>query len=780
MVANTATKFVMKTVLIQVEGQVQGVGFRPFSYNLASRHDLTGVIRNNMCGVDMMLTGTETGIDNFYRDLIQHPPGKVIILKHEMQQIPDKLFRGLEIRESLSKGQPKLMLTPDIALCADCLQELNQVNDRRHEYAFISCEECGPRYSILERVPFDRSATSMQDFMLCDKCQAEYDDPNDRRFYAQTNSCRECGIKLSLWQNGSKLNIEESENIYKHIIRTLEDGQLVAVKGIGGYIVLADASSSGTIKMLREKKQRATKPFALLYHHIDALKKDVHVNERAVTEWLSDAAPIVLFRKKENAGHSLQGDLIAPGLNYLGIMRPYAPILELISRQFGKPLIATSANCIHSPIVYDDQMAIKDLKNIADLIVLNNRRITQPQDDSVVAFTPIYRQRMVLRRSRGLAPSIKKVDKSADDRQILCMGGLKKSAFAIQCRNNVFLSQYLGNTFYLDAQNRYEQILNQILDTLSCQPDIIVVDMHPEYFTTHLGKHLARAFNVKLKHVQHHMAHFAAVLAERDHLSTDEDILGVVWDGTGYGDDGCIWGGEFFLYRRGKMKRIEHFSYFNQLFGDKMAREPRLSALSISKDIPEVRSYLQPHFTDTEWSFYQKYLSRGSGLQTSSVGRLFDGVAFLLGITEKPTYEGESAIRLQMLAEQFDRTNQDLKPYPLESPNVYRLVKAIIQDLENDVANPAIAFRFHLTLVGLVSSIASRQNCHKIAFSGGVFQNSLLTDLLIERLGRKFELIFHEDISPNDENIAFGQLALMHCEQSELKSERKSVISLEE
>ncbi|NND09014.1 MAG: carbamoyltransferase HypF [Saprospiraceae bacterium] len=770
----------MKTVRIQMEGRVQGVGFRPFSYNLAARYDLKGIIRNSMFGVEFLLTGTADKLNEFYNTLVNHPPEKAIVNKHSISNVEYQPFNSLRIKMSSESGHPRLTMTPDIATCKACLEEVHGRDDRRADYAFTSCEQCGPRYSILNKLPFDRSSTSMEAFLLCDECQNEYEDPSDRRYYAQTNSCPQCGIAMNLYGNISLASSSRPTDIYGCIIRALHSGELVAVKGIGGYLLLADATSMKAIKALREKKHRPHKPFALLYHNVEELDKDVYYSKLELQEWHSDAAPIVLFRRKEYPANPIQTALIAPGLSDLGIMRPYAPILEIISSRFGKPLVATSANEVDAPIICQDEMAREQLADIADLIVANNRRITIPQDDSVVLITPKFGQRILLRRSRGLAPSLNWIPGFVGENEILCMGALLKSTFAIQCHGNIYLSQYLGNTLYLETQDNYLQVLNHLLEMLHCQPNLIVVDQHPEYFTTILGKRVADSFGATLLQVQHHKAHFAAVLAEHNYLNSKENILGVIWDGTGYGEDGCIWGGEFFTCENGEIIRTDHFSYFDQLLGDKMVKEPRLSALSVLYHVSFAKGHLQPYFTDQEWDLYNKLLSQDQILQTSSVGRIFDAIAFLLGICEKPTYEGEAAVRLQTMAEQFDQTQEEIEPYPLTSPDTQQIAQYVLSDIKNDVPKPAIAYRFHLTLTELIGYIARQHDCQIIAFSGGVFQNRLLVDLLLERLGAKNKLLLHREISPNDENIALGQLAMASLRRIKKEERELSIMSLQD
>jgi hydrogenase maturation protein HypF len=467
-------------------------------------------------------------------------------------------------------------------------------------------------------------------------------------------------------------------------------------------------------------------------------------------------------------GETPLSPLIAPGLPHLGVMLPYTPLYEQLLAAFGKPIVATSGNRSNSPIVFEDEKAVEELGPIADYLLTNNRDITVPQDDSVVKFTGTHRRRIVLRRSRGMAPTF--INDALDWRRegsLLATGAMLKSAFALLHRGNIYLSQYLGDLESFDTEENYRHTVRHFIKLLGAKPGAVVADKHPEYPSTRFGQAMANEWGVPFKTVQHHLAHFAAVLGENRLLDATEPVLGVVWDGTGYGDDGQVWGGEFFIFENGHFRRSCHFDYFNFMLGDKMPREPRISALSACHGLPGAADVLRQKFNDTEWRLYTAMLDRGSPLQTSSAGRIFDGVASLLGILDVQTYEGEAAMLLETLAERYVREQgaDFSQPYFTEKnlgdgvPTAV-LFGGILADQAAGRSGGFIAARFHCSLVVLIEMIARQQGLRQIAFSGGVFQNGLLVDLIVNRLGHDFDLFFHEELSPNDENIAFGQLVL--------------------
>ena len=756
----------MRTFHIHIEGQVQGVGFRPFVYRLARSLGVTGTVSNGLDGVHVFFNADEGLARHFYQKLLSKTPERARILRHKMEEAGSQLFTSFDIVESSHDGPANLLLTPDLGLCDDCRRELHNPADRRFGYPFITCINCGPRYSIMHRLPYDRERTTMAPFTMCQPCQSEYDSPLTRRHFSQTNSCPDCAVELSWWVKlrgdfKSPRNLNPGDCI-SLTINALAAGQIIAVKGVGGYLLICDATNPAAVATLRERKHRPSKPFALMYPNLEILKKDAHLSEAEAAAFTSIESPIVLCRLRENPASGIDVEGISPHLNRIGAMQPYTPLMELILSKWQKPIVATSGNLSGSPIFFDDEKAMTHLGHFVDAFLVNNREILIPQDDSVVQFTPVHGQRIVLRRSRGYAPTYIHRDFPDWQDSVLAMGADLKSTFSLQHAGNTYLSQYLGDLESYDTQENFEKTLRHFLRLFDARPEQVIVDMHPAYFSTGKGRALAEELGIPVEEVQHHIAHFAAVLAENELLMSEEPVLGVIWDGTGWGNDSVtateIWGGEFFLFKNANFGRVAHLDYYPHFLGDKMSREPRLSALALCHDLPETEPLLRPHFTKKDWAFYQKMLARPDGLKTSSMGRFFDGVAALLGVQSKSSFEGEAAMRLEALA---NHSRQDLSGFKnLTGLSVGSILKNILADLRAGVDKPEIAFKFHLALARWVGEMATQHGVLRLAFSGGVFQNSLLTDLIISELGEKYELFFHKELSPNDECISFGQLAV--------------------
>lgn len=744
---------------LHIQGQVQGVGFRPFVYRLALEMGLKGWVNNGVDGVHIEVCGALDTVQHFAQRIIAEAPALARITAIRQQVLTAQTFPDFKIITSESLSTPQLLLTPDFGLCADCKRELHQASNFRHNYAFITCTNCGPRYSIITGLPYDRPLTTMRDFQMCPTCQTEYDDPLNRRYYAQTNSCPTCGIQLH-YVEGKNDTSENNEVALQAAIAALDAGKIVAVKGISGFLLLADATNATTINLLRQRKQRPSKPFALLYPDLECLASDVIVSPQAVAALQSPVAPIALLPLQPQPKSGVQVAALAPGLRRLGVMLPYAPLLELISAALDRPLVATSGNLSHTPIAYTNEQALERLSGIADGILLHNREIVVPQDDSVFAFTPMQQQKIVIRRSRGLAPTLL-LRHFQPQNGLLAMGALLKSTFAFTHQNNLYLSQYLGDLEDFDTQQNYQLTLQHLLNTLQVEPTHILVDLHPAYASSQLGREMAEARGLPLVPIQHHLGHFGAVLAEHDLLEQVEPVLGVIWDGVGLGEDGQIWGGEFFVYQQKQFQRKSHFQYFPYFMGDKMAREPRLAAFAILGPDP----LLESKFNAAEWANYQVLWQKKHVVQTSSMGRIFDAVAALLGIMDVQTYEGEAALRLEELAWTYW---QDENPMPdsyifdTQISTQYLLLQ-IKADVVAGLPINLIAFKFHYSLIELIKTMAVAEQVQHIAFSGGVWQNGLLVDLALSQL-QDFQLYFHEEVSPNDEGVALGQVAVFELQ----------------
>ncbi|MCG8328498.1 MAG: carbamoyltransferase HypF [Chitinophagales bacterium] len=749
----------MDTWHIHIQGQVQGVGFRPFIYRLAKEHQLKGWVNNTIDGVHIELEADQSALDAFCEDVKNRAPKLARITQIQFYKTGQKFFDNFQIIHSEAKGAPNLLFSPDFALCKDCRVDIHNQENRRSNYAFTTCTNCGPRFSIINGLPYDREHTSMDTFHMCSTCQQEYDAPLNRRYYSQTNSCANCGVELILIDTEGQQLDASPDKLLKTVIEAWHEGAIVAIKGIGGYLLTCDATNEAAITRLRKRKQRPDKPLALMFPNLESIQRVAQIREEEVNVLNSSVSPIVLLDLKESISIPVAIDAIAPGLKQIGVMLPYAPLYELLLHRFGKPIVATSGNISRSPIIYKDDKAETELGHIADQRLSHNRAIVMPQDDNLIRYSGWNRQAVILRRSRGMAPTYINPGLKLPNEGVLAMGAMLKSTFTLLHQSQVYVSHYLGNLAYFDTQENYRHTVQHFLNLLKAAPAYILCDKHSDYPSTQLATSYAELWKIPLMKVQHHLAHFAAVLGENNLLSSKKSVLGVVWDGTGLGEDGQIWGGEFFIFSEGKFKRHSHFDYFPFILGDKMPREPRISALAASWEVEGAENLLVKQFSDAEWKIYQQLLRKQKSLQTSSVGRLFDAIAAILGIRSVQSFEGQAAMELQSLATQyFKKEGLDGAIDYFPKGKTTTLIRSIINDVKRGVPKEKIAANFHYTLVKMLERIANDLKITKLAFSGGVFQNSLLIDLLIHHLKAPFELYFHRDLSPNDECISFGQL----------------------
>lgn len=753
----------METYHIHFNGVVQGVGFRPMVYQLATGMGLNGYVKNGNNGVNVFFRAGEDDAKLFFENMLAALPPKAIVISSELKKVPPADFDNFSVLVDEDLSEKNVLIAPDIALCDSCRAEMNDVQNRRYRYPFITCTQCGPRYSIINHLPYERHNTAMHKFTMCATCDEEYHQITNRRFLSQTNSCPDCGIKLQLFTKNHGMLSDDTERVLFHIKNFLMQGKVVAVKGIGGYLLLCDAANAGAVRLLRARKWRPSKPLAVLYPDIRSVQYNYSLNEAEKALLQSPEAPIVLLYAKKQAADTLAIDDIAPGLRRVGVMLPYSPLLDLVSHDFGGPLIATSANISGSPIIYKDEDALEYLFDIADYIVGYNRDIVIPQDDSVVQVSKYTGQQIILRRSRGYAPSYLHY-KTQTDQCFLSTGAFLKSSFTLAVKGNTFVSQFLGSGESYESQLMYKHTLAHWLNLYGAKPHVIITDLHPGYFSHQYAIELGKTQQADVKFVQHHEMHFTAVLAENDLLNAVDPILGIVWDGTGVGEDGNIWGGEFFEYAGNKIRRCCHFDYFPAIAGDKLAMEPRIAALCVAHDLGAKADFLKEKFTDTEWNNYRAML-KNTTLFSASAGRLFDAVASMLGICDKQTYEGEAAMYLQALAEEYVNTHGltmdgsyfDQGRMDGNIPTA-ALIEGILTDLSNLQTIDYIAAKFHYSLVCLVDIVATARGINHIAFSGGVFQNALLVDWIKYLHADKYQLYFHKHLSPNDENISFGQM----------------------
>ncbi|WP_166791426.1 carbamoyltransferase HypF [Candidatus Methylacidiphilum fumarolicum] len=769
-----------KALRIHLKGKVQGVGFRPFVYKLAHRLALQGWVNNTTSGVHIHVEGTQENVETFCRDIIDQAPSIAFISSSVFEKAEVKHYKSFTIEQSQEEGKPSVLLLPDLDLCEDCLVELRSPTNRRFGYPFITCTQCGPRFSIILSLPYDRQRTTMASFKMCYECQREYEEPLDRRFYSQTNSCKDCGITLRLYdkqRNELSCNHSALDEAAKGILA----GEIVAVKGIGGFLIVADSYSDQTVLRLRESKKRAHKPFALMFQDLKTVKEHTEISGEEEMWLTSRQKPIMLLRKKTNFSSALS-EHIAPLQDTLGIMLAYAPLYVLLLDLIQHPVIATSANISGSPILTTEEEVFSQLQGVVDKVLTHNRDIAVPQDDSVMACSPLTKTPILLRRSRSFAPFYRLDSyEFSQSACLLALGSDLKATFSLCHESNVYVSQYLGDLGNWNAYETYQKVLTHFTKLFDLIPTAVAVDLHPRYHSTELGLEISKSNKLNPFFVQHHKAHFWAVLAENDLLWQQQPVLGIVWDGTGYGEDGRIWGGEFFLFQRDQgMKRLAHFEYFPLLLADKGIKEPRISALGIwSSQVGTLDelNFLRPKFSAIEWRAYLKMLEAKKYALSSSVGRIFDGVASILGLCDYTTFEGQAAIELQKQATRYAlsvglwNNTHAIKNWKVPEAKLYnsvvylgQLFQWIRQMAEEKRPKEEIAFGLHYWLAQLVGRLANEFQVRKIAFSGGVFQNGLLVDLLKLLWGDKLELFFHRTLCPNDENISFGQLIALAYE----------------
>ncbi|MEN2983667.1 MAG: carbamoyltransferase HypF [Dictyoglomaceae bacterium] len=743
-----------KTYRIKIYGIVQGVGFRPFIYKLAKELNLKGYIFNSTGSVHIKLQGDEEIIELFMQKILrEHPPLSKIEKIEKEEILLEEKYEDFEIIES-KEEQGFNFVSPDIAICSECLSEMYNPEDRRYKYPFINCTNCGPRYTIIEDLPYDREKTTMKIFKMCQECDKEYHDPLTRRFHAQPISCYNCGP--SLWIYGEKT--EDLQNIFIKISEYLREGKILAIKGIGGFHLACDATNNNSVKTLRIRKKRPSKPFALMMRDLDMIKKYCYVREQEEKILISKERPIVLLLIKDLGDIS---PLVAPRNEYLGIMLPYAPYHYLIFDYFNRPLVMTSGNITDEPIVKDNEEAIEKLKNIADIFIFHNRNIARRIDDSVVFFEKDELQ--IIRRARGYAPDPIKIPITI--KPILALGGELKSTFALGKENYVFVSPHIGDLKDKDTLEVYEETIREFIRLFKIEPEILVHDLHPQYLSTDFAKKFKKY--LEIKSIQHHKAHFFSLILDRE---IKDEIICFSFDGTGYGEDGKIWGGEIFIGNIEEVKRIGHFKYFPIAGGDYAIENPQKIALSyLLKYFPEEVEKIFPHINSFEIEITKKMIEKEENIfYTSSCGRIFDLVSALLKVREHIDYEGQAAIELEMLA----MKSRETKHYSFEiikekekfvidvKPTIAQIIEELSITDKKDIGK-----KFHNTVSQIILSLSEilreEFKINKIGFSGGVFQNRLLLRTVVTLLEEKgFQIFTHKKVPTNDAGISLGQVIL--------------------
>lgn len=741
-----------KTFEILLSGQVQGVGFRPFVFNLAVQYGLKGQVFNNANGVVIRLNSSAKKAQEFFHDVLEKAPEISRIIDSTLGECEFQDFDDFQIVRSKQLNKINIPLTPDFAICESCQKEIRDPDNRRYGYAFTTCTNCGPRYAITSKFPFEREHTSLALFEMCGECQSEYEDPTNRRFHSQTNSCSACGIQMRLTDFKDELISDDQHTIIQRAAECLAAEKILAIKNTNGFLLCCLADSDAAVKSLRERKKRPSKPFAVLYPSLEMIKKTYEVNSSEENVLASAISPIVLLNPK-GKNTSLSSE-VAPGLSRVGCMLPNSALLTLLMDELKVPLIATSGNIHGSPIIDSAEEAIQNLSGVADYFLHHNLPINFPQDDSVMRF--VNDLPIVLRRSRGMAPNYFTPTPKAEE-TILAMGAHLKSSITFVPNEHTYTSPYFGNLENFDVLKRYQRSITDYENLFQTKAETVLIDAHPQYQSSQIGKEIAQENGANLELIQHHKAHFGAVLGEHELLNSEESILGVIWDGTGLGDDGAIWGGEFFTYANRKMERIAHFEYVPWIAANKMAREPRLALLAhLPQEFSEV---IAKKFQKNELALYQK-LAKKKSLMTSSVGRLFDAVSSLLDLCDVSTYEGEAAMMLEALAEDNDKLPIDLLPeYTGGTVPTKSLMMSLYNEMKLGTSKSLLADSFIYTLACIIVKMSQATHHKIVGCSGGVFQNGRLVKHLIQLTDEKeIDLKLNRLVSCNDENISFGQL----------------------
>jgi hydrogenase maturation protein HypF len=807
---------------LRVQGMVQGVGFRPFVYTLATELGLGGWVRNTDSGVDIEVEGSPSELTAFLERLERDRPAHSILSQLEVNWLSPFGYKQFEIYASAPDSPSKTAwILPDLATCPACLDEIFDPRNRRYRYPFTNCTYCGPRYSILTALPYDRPNTTMQSFRMCPNCQQEYENPLDRRFHAQPNACPQCGPSLEFWDNQEKAIAPGSSaaELIALAAARIRQGEILALKGLGGFHLIVDARNEEAVQRLRDRKHRLTKPLAVMYPSLKALRENCIVSQAETELLASAAAPIVLLKWKTR---SRLAPSIASHQSTLGAMLPYTPLHHLLLAELGFPIVATSGNRSQEPICVDEQAALRDLADIADVFLVHDRPIAHPVDDSVVRI--IEDRPMLLRRARGYAlslPSRLPMEKDFESSHpslhsppespiledfepgslpcILAVGSHLKNTVALSIQGQILVSQHLGNLDQAQTIDRFQETISQFFSLYQVRPVAIACDTHPDYVSTHFAQTLSQSLKIPVLPIQHHYAHVLSGMVDN---GLEPPVLGIAWDGTGYGLDGTLWGGEFLaIPDRTGFQRVAHLRTFPLPGGDHAAREPRRAALGLLYEVFGEATFELENcptlaaFQPQELKLLRSMLQKGvNSPRTSSVGRLFDAIASLLGLCQQSTFEGEAAMQLESALEGGIHTDETY-PYELSQDaagtwilNWQPILVSILDDLgknpnskspklggfrgrvqsavkpiqhQNQIGE--IAAKFHNTLVEMIVAIAHQVGIEQVLLTGGCFQNRYLLERSIQRLREEsFAPHWHHRIPPNDGGIAAGQILGAH------------------
>jgi hydrogenase maturation protein HypF len=764
----------LKSASISVRGIVQGVGFRPFVYGLAVKHNLKGWVCNTSEDVRIEVEGAPNAIKQFEKELETESPPLAHIEDTTVEYHSPVGYKNFEIRQSQALAGKYQLVSPDVATCQACLDELLNPEDRRYRYPFTNCTNCGPRFTIIESMPYDRPQTTMRRFQMCPQCQAEYDNPLDRRFHAQPNACSKCGPQVQLVD--TRGNVVTKSDPIAVASEFLKEGKIVAIKGLGGFLLACDATSGSVVRTLRQRKNRASKPLAIMVATVDEARRHCHVlpeEERLLT---SPQSPIMLMRWRGDSSVSRE---VAPDLQFLGVMLPYTPLHHILLRDTGLPLVMTSGNLSEEPIARDNDEALRRLSGIADYFLVHNRDIYSRYDDSVAMVERGTSQ--LVRRARSYAPYPVRLPFKIS--QVLGCGAEEKNTFCLTKDNYAFVSQHIGDMENMETLEHFDNSISLYKRLFHIEPEIIAHDLHPDYLATKYAREL-RESGIRLIPVQHHHAHVASCLADN---GLESPVIGVALDGTGMGADGNIWGGEFLVADYSSFRRAGHLEYLPLPGGAAAIKRPYRIAVGyvltllgenaldavIAREAKQSQLASIGQITEIEVEIIKRQIERKiNSPLSSSMGRLFDAVSALLGIKGEIDYEGQAAVELEMAAHEEDYAFvQESYPYRIakeEGIEVARLgdmLSAVVEDLHQDVSKGMISVKFHNTVARMINEmcrlIADATGIEQVALSGGVFQNRLLlrkTVSLLESNG--FRVFTHGQVPCNDGGISLGQAVI--------------------
>lgn len=800
---------------VNVFGAVQGVGFRPFVFQLADELQLSGWVNNSPQGVQIEVEGTRPVLEEFLLRLVKDKPAHSSIQSLESSWLDAVGYRDFDIRTSDTAGEKSAVVLPDIATCPDCLRDMLDPLNRRYRYPFTNCTHCGPRFSIIGALPYDRANTSMKHFTMCPTCRREYGDPRNRRFHAQPNACPVCGPRLELWNARGEV-IFGADDALRAAVHHLRRGKIVAVKGIGGFHLMVDARNEDAVCQLRQRKHREAKPLAVMFPTISAVKLHCEVSALEERLLLSPEAPIVLLKRlvgreccseADELSAALMGDCdciapsVAPGNPNLGVLLPSNPIQHLLLLDLDFPVVATSGNLSDEPICTDEREALERLRGIADFFLVHNRPIVRHEDDSIVRV--MAGREMILRRARGYAPL--PIQMRNDDARlvgndsslrapnsaiVLAVGAHLKNSVALAVGENVFVSQHIGDLETEAASHAFHQVVQDLPSLYAANPEIVAADLHPDYLSTKFAAEMTdkqgssssgdsnATPQTQKVGIQHHIAHVFSCMAENEVAAP---VLGVAWDGTGYGTDGTIWGGEFFRVTDQAVDRLAHFRQFPLPGGDKAVKEPRRVALGLLYELYGEAAFEMGHLPPLLATPTVEMITLRGMLQrrfnspfTSSAGRLFDAVASLIDLRQQMQFEGQAAMELEHAIGniQTDATYSfrlappaEARPVKPEAKTAWVLdwspmIGAILCDVRNGFAQGLISAKFHNTLAEVIVAMAKKAGEKRVVLSGGCFQNRYLLERAIKRLqAENFQPYWHQRVPTNDGGIALGQVA---------------------